>query len=234
MTKVTYIDHSGFLLETDSCSLLFDYYQGTVPQLDPSRELIVFSSHFHQDHYSKKIWRLAEQYPRTKYVLSKDIRRRSGSKEALYVSKNAEYEIELQTGETLRLTTLRSTDEGVAFLIELSGKLYYHAGDLNLWIWEGDSDVNNANMERAYRRELEKLRGMKIDIAFIPIDPRLEQNAYMGMASYLETTDTAVVFPMHFWGKYQITEDFLAQEEYRKYRNVVKKLHYPGEAFLLD
>lgn len=237
MTKVTYIDHSGFLLETDSCYLLFDYYKRAIPSLDPVKELLVFASHFHQDHYSKKIWELIKQYPNTKYILSKDIYKHdkySRSEEALYVSKDAEYNVELQDGEQLHFTTLRSTDEGVAFLIELAGKRYYHAGDLNLWVWEGESAAYNSNMEKAYYKELDKLRGLKIDVAFIPLDPRLEKYAYLGMETFLEATDTNVVFPMHMWGKYQIIEEFLAQGKYNKYQDTVKVLHHSGEEFILD
>jgi len=57
---LTYIFHSGFVLETDSAILVFDYW------LDPSRvmpsvlkkpkPLYVFSSHFHEDHFTKEIF----------------------------------------------------------------------------------------------------------------------------------------------------------------------------------
>ena len=38
----------------------------------------------------------------------------------------------------VRIRTLKSTDEGVAFLVEAEGKSIYHAGDLNWWYWEGE------------------------------------------------------------------------------------------------
>ena len=31
--KVTYIGHSGFLIESGSCCCLFDYYQGEIPSM---------------------------------------------------------------------------------------------------------------------------------------------------------------------------------------------------------
>lgn len=45
--KITYINHSGFLVETENCYYVFDYYKGEMPRLDKSKEAIVFCSHFH-------------------------------------------------------------------------------------------------------------------------------------------------------------------------------------------
>ena len=57
MMKVTYLGHSGFLVETDDAYFLFDYYKGTVPELDSSKKMFVFVSHGHYDHYSKRnLW----------------------------------------------------------------------------------------------------------------------------------------------------------------------------------
>ena len=32
--KITYINHSGFLVETENCYYVFDYYKGEMPRLD--------------------------------------------------------------------------------------------------------------------------------------------------------------------------------------------------------
>ena len=45
---VTYIKHSGFLVETKESYLLFDYWEGKLPELQYDKELYVFSSHAHQ------------------------------------------------------------------------------------------------------------------------------------------------------------------------------------------
>ena len=54
--KVTYIHHSGFLVETDSCYYLFDYEKGNLPCMDVSKSIIVLSSHGHHDHYNPEIF----------------------------------------------------------------------------------------------------------------------------------------------------------------------------------
>ena len=47
---VTYIGHSGFLLETEDAYFLFDYFEGTITELKNNKSIIVFSSHRHHDH----------------------------------------------------------------------------------------------------------------------------------------------------------------------------------------
>ena len=55
MMRVTYLGHSGFLLEMEDALLLFDYYQGSLPEMDPEKTLFVFVSHVHYDHYNPDI-----------------------------------------------------------------------------------------------------------------------------------------------------------------------------------
>lgn len=42
--KITYIGHSGFLVELSHTLLLFDYYRGKIPPLPKEKELFVFVS----------------------------------------------------------------------------------------------------------------------------------------------------------------------------------------------
>ena len=56
------------------------------------------------------------------------------------------------------IRTLRSTDEGVAFVVHYAGKTIYHAGDLNWWHWEGEPDAYNTKMRRSYQSEFNKLQ----------------------------------------------------------------------------
>ena len=62
--NISYITHSCFLVELDSCYLLFDYYRGTLPRMKEDKPLYVFASHAHSDHYSTRIFKL--QHPSIK------------------------------------------------------------------------------------------------------------------------------------------------------------------------
>ena len=56
--KITYIHHSCFLVETDSCYYLFDYEKGRLPDMDAAKPIFVLSSHGHADHYTADIFSL--------------------------------------------------------------------------------------------------------------------------------------------------------------------------------
>ena len=51
--------------------------------------------------------------------------------------------------DDMEIRTLRSTDAGVAFLIHAEDKYIYHAGDLNLWKWDGAGELVNGKETRA-------------------------------------------------------------------------------------
>ena len=52
-----YIFHSGFLLETSQCILVFDYWMDPAGvmsvYMNTCKPVYVFSSHFHEDHFTK-------------------------------------------------------------------------------------------------------------------------------------------------------------------------------------
>ena len=56
--RVTFLDHSGFLVETGTAALLFDWWKGTLPDLAPGVPLYVFASHAHPDHFDPRIFAL--------------------------------------------------------------------------------------------------------------------------------------------------------------------------------
>ena len=240
--KVTYIDHSGFLLEMEKTCFLFDYYKGQIPEIEKDKLLVVFASHKHPDHYNTKIFDLLETHPNVYFILDKDCGVKWKIRECeeqgvnlteklLRVRKNSKYSILLPNGTELVLTTLKSTDTGVAFLIHHEEKKIYHAGDLNLWSWKEESDQYNLEMEKNYRKELEKIKGCFIDVAFVPLDPRQREYFDRGMELFLEYTDSQKVFPMHFWNKYSICHKFLdAHQEFKgKFTCITRK----GENFIL-
>jgi len=56
--EITYIGHSGFMMEWDSCYWLFDYYKGEIPEIKKDKKLFVFASHNHRDHFNPAIFQL--------------------------------------------------------------------------------------------------------------------------------------------------------------------------------
>ena len=218
--KVTYIHHSGFLVETDRFYYLFDYEKGCLPPLDARKRVFVLSSHGHGDHYNPEVFpMLAESGMRQiRAVLSDDIAAPANI-DCLQVAPGKEYDL----GPRQKLTTFRSTDLGVAFLIEDQQELIYHAGDLNDWVEE--TDAYNEQMTIDYRTQIRllsrKLNNREIDMAFVVLDPRQEKDYHRGMCHFLENIPARKVYPMHYWGNPGIIDTFL--EEHPEYVSQIQK-----------
>ena len=152
--KITYIHHSSFLVETEENYFLFDYFEGKLPQLKEDKPLLVFASHRHGDHFSPVIFDLVKTHASTGFVLSDDIWKRRVPEELMGKTYfiGPEEELDLQapfTGPSgVKIRAFKSTDEGVAFLIETEGKRIYHAGDLNNWVWAGEPEADNKRMRK--------------------------------------------------------------------------------------
>ena len=191
---VTYIKHSGFLVETKESYLLFDYWEGKLPELQYDKELYVFSSHAHHDHYTKDIFKFENKCKKVVYVLSSDIKRASSfwkkAENVLFMKPHEEKVIDACT-----VSTLKSTDEGVAFLVKTEGKTIYHAGDLHNWKMEHVGELINGKMERDYRHQIRKLEGEHINVAFVVLDPRLGVYTDLGLAYFMKNVEADYVFP---------------------------------------
>ena len=209
MMKATFINHSCFLLELDSVCLLFDWWKGELPSL-PEKPLLIFASHWHEDHFSPDLFSIrADAYifgDMDKPWLAK----KGASEEVLERSISMSGNETASPMDGITVETLSSTDEGVAFLVTVDGKTIFHAGDLNWWHWEGEPDPWNPNMAKAFQSYAEPLRGRAIDLAMLPLDPRLNEDGFRGPKHFLEIANIRRWLPMHQWKKFGFTEQFLA------------------------
>ena len=193
--KITYINHSGFLVETRDCYYIFDYYKGELPNLDKEKEVIVFCSHFHKDHFNPQIF---------------------GTLEITYVYHDQAYSLDNET----KVDTLLSNDSGVAFIVKTKEGTIYHAGDLNDWYWDGGSKADNQRLTSAYRAEIRKIKGMHFDAAFVPLDPRQGDHYADGILYFLKNVDCNVIFPMHYWNDANVIKRFIT--EYPQYKSRIR------------
>lgn len=126
---------------------------------------------------------------------------------------------ELPQGQSL--FTYRSTDQGVAFLIQDGQQLFYHAGDLNDWVWEEETDSYNRQMTGSYRKQIallsKQLNGRPLTAAFVVLDPRQEKDYDRGLLYFLQQIPCDCVYPMHYWEKPEIIDRFL--REHPQYQN---------------
>lgn len=228
--KLTYIGHSGFAVELEDKVLLFDYFQGEIPDAGREKKWYVFVSHKHADHYSRDIFRLREQGLDVTYLLSSDILTGKKAQE-LGVLRIKPHEERIV--DDLVIRTLKSNDEGVAFLIRTNGRTIYHAGDLNWWHWEGEPAEDNRFMEESYKKEIELLSKERIDAAFVVLDPRQEEQFFWGLDWFMRHTDTKHVIPMHMWEDYGTPDRLMKAGVCALYRDRICRISGPGQEFFL-
>lgn len=210
--EIWHLFHSTFALQDGREMVVFDYWMDEPSAQAPARSLAggvmapegagldrltAFSSHKHGDHFSPRIFDWRGTAGSVRYVLSWDIPKRFDAEDVVRMRPHETAEV-----NGMRIETLRSTDAGVAFLIEWNGRTIYHAGDLHLWLWDGESKQWNSNMRARYEKELALLEGKRIDLAFIPLDARQEAHAADGMRWFMSRIGAGTVFGMHFGEDY--------------------------------
>lgn len=227
--KITYIEHSCFSVELDNVVLLFDYFKGELPIFDEKKTIYVFSSHNHQDHFNISIFQLLEKYHNVKYVFSRDIKRKFGrtffNTNGVDVNTYEKIEFigsnEILEMSDLKIETLKSTDEGVAFIVTADGKSIYHAGDLHLWYWNHKDEESHKNNIGQYEKEIARIKNRHFDAAFVVLDPRLEDKFHLGFDYFMKNTDTDEVYPMHFWGDKSVIKRLKNMECSEAYRHKI-------------
>ena len=233
--KITYIHHSSFLVEMKQAALLFDYTRGEL-SLPGGKPVIIFASHRHGDHFSPVIFDLAQGRQDVYYVISSDIQKKRTFPESdsRMIFPDPGQEFALPWLPDIRIRTFKSTDEGVAFLIFTSEGVIYHAGDLNNWQWEGEPKDWNRNMEVNYHRQLEAMKGAKIDVAFVPLDPRQGKDFFRGMDDFMKTVGALRVFPMHCWGDFSVIGRLKGMETSEEYRDRIEEIQEDGQVFAYE
>ncbi len=252
MVRVYYVMHSCFILETDDRYLLFDYFdkelikdtidfKGSLPKLDADKKLYVFASHCHKDHWWLETLRWADTKSNIKYILSKDIRLgrnyllRNGFD--LSIKEKIQFVSPLNTYrvDDMTIETLRSTDAGVAFVINTNGMNIYHAGDLNWWNAEGRGELYGEVYGREYKRALKPILNRYFDIAFVVLDSRMgEEGYYLGMEYFLKNVECGNIFPMHMWGDYKWIERFKQRPQIANLRDRIVDIDQENMIFEIE
>ena len=197
--EVTYLFNSGFVVELKDKILIFDYYKdkkNQVPEiLNKGKKTYMFSSHSHYDHFDQEIFSFQDQVEH--YFLSFDIKKvlKKNLIEKDKVTFLNAYDV--YSDEQIKVTSFSSTDEGVSFLIELDGWKVFHAGDFNWWHWKGDTEENIKFAKNGFMKQMKKLDGLKADIAFFPVDCRMEEFCAVGAKEFCQRTEIQNLITMH-------------------------------------
>lgn len=217
--KLTYIYHSGYMIEDEHNLLIVDYWKDSIDEVvrhalsSFSGRVYVLCSHWHPDHFTPQVLEWKKERPDITYVFSKDILKKKlvSSDDASFLVKGDVWE-----DENVRIQAFGSTDVGISFLIETGGRKIFHAGDLNNWHWDEESTPEEVMAsERLYLRELKTLFNTtkQLDLAMFPVDPRLGANYMRGAEQFVDTIATDVFAPMHFGESYAEANAFRAYAE---------------------
>lgn len=213
--KLYYIYHSCFAVETLNYFIIFDYFKMPPQQknddislkekvLKTDKKVIILSSHSHHDHFNKDIFKWENINSPIIYILSNDIFIENIKNNYFIVDKNTVLNI-----DKINVETYNSTDIGVSFLIEVDKIKIFHAGDLNWWYWKDDTDNEKQIMRDLFQETIDKIsKTSTIDIAFFPIDPRLEEFCFLGGEYFADKVHPQIMIPMHFDENFLITEEF--------------------------
>ena len=230
---LTYIFHSGFVLETEMAILIFDYWMdfvGVVPPfLRKDKPVYVFSSHFHEDHFNREIFEWKKQCENITYILSKDIlrHRRANKEDAdVWLAKGGTW-----SDERVSVWATGSTDSGVSWIVETEEKRIFHAGDLNNWYArflsdadpgaiihseDMDEDIDPIAHEKQYLGELKDIRKItdSFDVVMFPVDGRIGNGYTLGGRQFIERFKVGLFAPMHF-----VASGFESAWRFKEYSN---------------
>lgn len=227
---INYIFHSGFLIETDESILIFDYWMDPAHVVDKylnsHKHFYVFSSHFHEDHFSKRIftWKTPDNADQFTYVLSKDILKRGCAQREnadVWLAKGGVW-----TDNNINVIATGSNDSGVSWIVETEGKRIFHAGDLCNWYARFLADdnppetiyseefglINPVSEEKMFLGELKDVKrllgehtllsrkpdNLDFDIALFPVDGRIGNGYTLGARQFIDRFSVGLFVPMHF------------------------------------
>ncbi len=199
---ITYLLNSGFLVRDEKTLLVFDDYEDPAGIVDAAYDkgdfdrLYIFATHAHFDHFSTHVRAYAPKT--TRYIFSSDIKHTKRVKifptnKITYMKRYTEWE-----DDAIHVWSYDSTDVGVCFRVQLpSGKRVFHAGDFNWWHWIGDTPENIDLAEKAFKRQVKRLKGMQADVAFFPVDGRLGIAQEKGALEFAARTNVKSLVAMH-------------------------------------
>jgi L-ascorbate metabolism protein UlaG (beta-lactamase superfamily) len=199
--EVIFLGHSGWAIKTQNHFLVFDYFNDTRTRqpdhacllsgcIDTAelsgQNLAIFSTHDHGDHFSPSIFSLGGNNPAANYILC--FNPVGVTAEYTYIPVNSEDEV-----DGMRVYTIKSTDSGGGYLVEVDGLVIFHMGD----------HANGADgLMPEYTREIDLVadKNKKIDILFGPITGcslGVPDQVKAGTYYTLEKLQPGLFLPMH-------------------------------------
>lgn len=217
--KVVYCGHSGWAVQTEKHLLIFDYWKmnksdqpglanGSIcPEEIKDKNVIVFVSHDHSDHYDTCIYDWADKVKNITYVYGFKPEESWIHSEKGYHGPAYEYISDNQSKQidNADITTIKSNDGGQGFLVSADGITIYHPGDHALF---------TAEDEVLFKKEVDFIaaKAQPIDIAFLPVTgcPSRWKKEFIveGFFYSIDKLNPVEIFPMHAFQQEYTTKEF--------------------------
>jgi ankyrin repeat protein len=240
--KVIYCGHSGWAVQTGKHLLIFDYMKMNVPDqpglangtINPNeikdKDVIVFVSHDHEDHYDTSIYEWAKTIKKITYIYGFKPNETWDHREKGYFGPKYVYINDDQTRQidNVSITTLKSNDSGQGFLVTADGVTIYHPGDL-AWF--------SAEDETVFKKEVDFIASLAkpVDVAFLPVTgcPSRWKKEFIvqGFFYTIDKLNPVKVFPMHALHREYTMKEFAELAEKRMIKNQVVCVENTGDNF---
>lgn len=217
MAKVTYLDNAGFIVKNGNVYYVFDYYRDPTHHLvkelenNPDASVIFFASSPHTSHYNPEIFNLAQNHKRA-YISADQVVSRIGDTEENTSTLTAGDKIEDVLGTGTTVEAFGSTEAGVSFVVKTAdGKVILHGGDLAPYhLDESTKKSKEQAMEDKFKTVVNRIAESYpvIDLAFLSVDPEIDENYADGVKYLVEKADVKNFVPMHYHGKVDKACDF--------------------------
>jgi hypothetical protein len=201
--KVYFLKHSGVMVETDEFQVFFDVISNISDIIKPEKKQVFLITHGHYDHFDLSIASYKEM--KSQFIVSSDItieKVESLGANVHFMSPDETMEI-----DSVTIQTFKSTDLGVSFYVALQNCNIFHSGDLNWWHWENTPKATQLDEEKAYKVIIDEVVKKSIDIAFIPMDPRLGIATTWAIDYFKDHNNAKIIVPIHFGDQYKVVRD---------------------------
>jgi L-ascorbate metabolism protein UlaG (beta-lactamase superfamily) len=192
--KITYLVRSGWLAQTENHLLLFDYVPYGGVNLDDfvytefsaaeksKKQLVIFISHEHEDHFYPKLLEWGKHFTNLKIVLGWNY---ESSQPGLYKLSGRDDKVI----DNMKVAVHPANDAGSGLLVTVDGLTFYHAGDHAQWL---------PDLKEDFMKEIKyiKEKAVNIDIAFVPVENR-RAHVMEGAIAATKILNPEYVFPMH-------------------------------------
>jgi len=208
-------------MQTARANIVFDFWKDPfcspdeipmfIQECDKKKPLYVLVSHHHKDHYTKKIFEWDSLFCKIHYIISKDTAKFSRhilNPDSLYKGFRPRPDDitvlkpdEVFNDGVIKVEAFQSTDIGNSYAISIDGMTVFHAGDLNAWIWKGESTEEEV---RTVTSEYEKIIDSicsaypSFDYVMFPVDSRIGAEYFRGAEIFVSRINVGHFFPMHF------------------------------------